>query len=480
MNKKAASLILLFTITTTAAIPLAAIVGVGGAILAEVIAQYIFALQQKVEYLEDTVEWLNETLTGVIADDRANVEYMISAKVNDTKAEMLLLQDLGHETDGYAWTLAKYTALKRLKEELNNGTDFATALGYARADAAAEVKEYYQNVMGNVVADFNETNEEADLMLRNLAQNAVAAATSGWLTFYEDSGITYKANDVGSFEIVAGSSYAPLSLSKITTVTTKTYTCGDLTFNYELWQLGSSSSSYHTPEGFGELETEFINAMNAYCNVYTQIDANLDAYMNSLTQEIYDSGNVSELLDPVTLATQINNDLNQTGYYGYAAAELAMLGLNLTGLNKTIAIELDDGMTLRGILFTDWEGTLEKNQTYHANESYLWYFVDEYGQLYDLGGYNFTVTDLRDKDGNPLNSTTFVRYVDHSGDIQKIYDELAKLNELYSEYLEMQALMGGRASTGDSISDWWNSLSDTEKLAIAGAAVLFIVLIARR
>ncbi|WP_290597871.1 hypothetical protein, partial [Archaeoglobus sp. JdFR-39] len=70
----------------------------------------------------------------------------------------------------------------------------------------------------------------------------------------------------------------------------------------------------------------------------------------------------------------------------------------------------------------------------------------------------------------------FERYVDHSGDIQKIYDELAKLNELYNRYLEMQTISGG----GGSVGDWWANLSDTEKLAIGAAAVLLIVLIARK
>ncbi len=375
---------------------------------------------------------------------------------------------------------------------MQNGTDFTTALARAKLEAKTAVRDYYMKELNNSLALWNakmmRMQEEAESALIVGKNSADACVTcSGGERFYiiTDTLPDGRTFNVGAYhngvegvmiiEIDDDGTLLtriPRTAAEGAIIYNKTLSLTNLStsVNYYWIKYIDDGSSYDYE--FSNMDPSIFSQIDVK---YKQVSDNLDIYADSLTEQIFSSIDVTELLDPIMLATQINNDYDQTGYYGYAAAELALMGLNLTGLNKTVTIDVN-GTTLCGILFTDWEGVLERNQTYTADPAYLWYFIDENGKLYDLQGYNFTVTDLRDKNGNKLQNTTFERYVDHSGDIQKIYDELAKLNELYQRYIEMQTIAGG----GSSVSDWWNSLSDTEKLALAGAAVLFIVLIARR
>jgi hypothetical protein len=471
MNKKVATaFILLFMITGASAIaPM--LVGLGGLGVIGSIAYYILGLQQKIAQLEE----INQTVTQNLNLSENNADYIINSYTLSRNASLQFSKDVGNQTKPWAWTLVKYYALKTINEELNNGTDFTTALIKAKTTARDKLKQYYINATKNPTVDMNESSWAWYFTVKNLAIQArnTATAQSSYIDFFTfvtvESGteITLSAQASG-YE--RDGTFVTDDVNALVTMQTKSYTCNDFTIYYDV-----PKAAGYTDQRIGDLETQYKSALNSYCGAYQQVADNLEVYVDSLTYDLFTSGNFTELLDPVTLATQINNDAETTGYYGYAAAELALSGLNLSGLNKTVTIVVN-GTTLSGILFTDWSGTLEVNKTYTADPLRLWYFIDENGQLYDLQGYNFTVVDLRDKDGNKLQNTTFERYVDHSGDIQKIYDELAKLNELYNRYLEMQTISGG----GGSVGDWWANLSDTEKLAIGAAAVLLIVLIARK
>jgi len=227
------------------------------------------------------------------------------------------------------------------------------------------------------------------------------------------------------------------------------------------------------------------NAINAVNSAYNYIMANLDAYADALFTNVNLSQfNISNYIDPYILAGLLNNDFNQTGYYGYAAAELALMGLNTTGINKTMTITVYDGnntTTLNGWLFTDWTGTLQSGQNYTANGSYKWFFVSD-GGIYDLTGDNFTVGTIKDWKGNPLTNITLTRYVSHSGNVSKVYDELAKIRQLYEEYINnLQAMAaGGGSGSGFDFSRWWNNLGTMGQLGVIAIGAVGAYALLRR
>ncbi len=502
MNKKVIPALLLLTVTTAGAVSplIVGLVALGGIGFGAFITSYIMGLQQQVADLTQFNEFLNDTLSKEQSIAKETFSYAINSEIKNSDVIIYLADDFVEYSEPYAWTVAKYTALKTIQQELNNGTDFTTALSYAKSEAMDKVLSLYRNSTNNVVNDTNARYEKIrSLMIASFqaAHNALVAICMDsdgcpdwtgvkavefvddqnrtwvldafWNPYFTDQDkTTYRIKVNGQDLGGCGPAYDCNIKSDPIDVT---LTNMGLTVTINSYYSYGNNVNYYVINN-----SKVIDLLNQYDAEYAQISANLDAYLNGLTQTLFEQGNISDLLDPVTLATQINNDAETTGYYGYAAAELALLGLNLSGLNKTVTIDIN-GTTLSGILFTDWSGTLEVNKTYTADPSHLWYFIDENGQLYDLQGYNFTVVDLRDKNGNKLQNTTFERYVDHSGDIQKIYDELAKLNKLYQKYIEMQTVAGGGSG---GVGDWWANLSDTEKLAIGAAAVLLIVLIARK
>lgn len=492
MNKKAAIALFLLLIPTASAIApiiVAGLVGVGiiGALTGVVIWQ-----QEQIAHLQDLNELLNQTVQSDYQNAKETINTLYQQEQQEYGMISALMSDFIQQGEAYAYTIGKYTLVKTLDQEMQNGTDFITALARAKLEAKTAVRDYYMKELNNSLALWNakmmrmqEEAESALIVGKNRAATCTASTCGSHATYYvitvTDGSTTFKIG--GDWSNTWGSRYI---VSKYTTSSTtncrpstaangsilynKTMTLTNLSVNINYYWLKCRDTVDYW---FPDMDTSVFTEIDAK---YKQVSDNLDVYADSLTEQIFSGINVTELLDPITLATQINSDYDQTGYYGYAAAELALMGLNLTGLNKTVTIDVN-GTQLSGVLFTDWEGILERNQTYTADPAYLWYFIDENGKLYDLQGYNFTVTDLRDKNGNELQNTTFERYVDHSGDIQKIYDELARLNELYQKYIEMQTVAGGGSG---GVGDWWANLSDTEKLAIGAAAVLLIVLIARK
>jgi len=494
LKKTTPALLLLFIATASALGTLALIaIGLAGGTLAGVIGSYFLGikpLQEDIDKLQELNDMLNETLTKEFNIAKSTIEYTAETDSKIYSSTFLLIEDMQTQTEPYAWTLAKYTAVKRLKEELNNGTDFTTALGYAKQDAMDTVRNYYINVTNNSVITHNMFAERYIAMARAGLQSAMdmlqsdcadGDGCSQWTSYsvvlpdYCDQAYQFIAMYDGANYVygIAPEGDSPsayeYTIDAVVSVQTETKTTTNLG-NFTL-KKSVSGTGIVVP-----CMTKINAIIDNYDAEFSQISANLDVYLDSLTDQIVSEVNLTEILDPVTLATQINNDAETTGYYGYAAAELALLGLNLTGLNKTITIDVN-GTELNGILFTDWSGTLYAGGTYYADPAYLWYLVDENGQLYDIAGQNFTVANITDKDGNALSNTTFVKYVDHSGDIQKLYDELLKLTKLYEDYIEMQTVSGGGIS---ELGDWWASLSDTEKVAIAVVGVVVIIALARK
>lgn len=514
MNKKAAVLLLLFTMSTASALaPLAiALIGAGaGGILGGIFGYLlgVWTSDESAEYqkvFEDYADILNEQ--SKIDSQTSN----ITLEQYDLKMQMFknMTFDFAKYSEAYLWTLAKYTYIKTLKNELANGSSWTEATNTALNASFEALDDWYNNTINTTNAKYNAEilvlQEIVEKGINDAVNDAQMEAMSLCVAVLGNGGYDTGTSSVyylfdGAVEVKAGwgdnndqqcvvswvnvkvggntifnanPSEAPSNWTIITNYTNlDTSKYGVVKYFYAPVTASGAGKGY-----FSFLDTfknYYVETVDTIYNYKAQVYNNLAAYVSALNSSTVESINITDLLDPVTLATQINNDAENTGYYGFAAAEAALLGIP-TNLNATICVEIENqNETVCGILLSDYNGTIELNNTYYADPTYLWYLIDENGIIHDISGENFTVTDLRDKEGNQLTNTTFIKYIDHSGDVQKLYEELEKLNELYNQYLEMQTINGG-----GSVGDWWANLSDTEKLAIGAAAVLLIILIARK
>ncbi|WP_435363546.1 hypothetical protein [Haloarchaeobius sp. DYHT-AS-18] len=168
-------------------------------------------------------------------------------------------------------------------------------------------------------------------------------------------------------------------------------------------------------------------------NAMTYVDSLYDTYNTS--EEL----NVTEVLDPITLASQWNTNEETTGSYGWLAAELGLGGLNgsinqsfyinytpasnhtatnefdFNGTNNTTyAFETGQSYNISGTMFTDWlpastNGSFILNQTYNtSNAAPPVLFVqqtDDGTRVVELDG-QFTITNLVNvRTGEQVNQT---------------------------------------------------------------------------
>ena len=439
---------------------------------------------------DQKIKQLEQELTNSTLDNLATLE---SAALNVWDRSKVITYDLGdavHYGRNYAWALAKYTILKSLEQ--------GNTLDAAASKARAAVLKYYLNVTKNIIEEMNNTAEYLNFTLNRYAEesqgvNAVDKAGISfrvkiqWLYFSgscqigENKTLTYSGNG-NTYHLALTWNKPYLKLQKVNVkVLGKKYTVLTLAMNIGQ-NLHFIDLKFRDPSGHDTVVYNwnvYANVLNQINNEYNNIVNNINAYVQGLKNSTF---NTTDLIDPYVLATFLDKDYNKTGYYGYAAAELALLGLNTTGLNKTVTISYQ-GKNLSGFLFTDWTGTLQVNQTYQPDNNHVWYFVttDSNGRtlLVPLSG-QFKVVSLEDWQGHKLNNTTLVNYDPHSGDVQKIYQELEKIETLYEQYLNnLQPAAGGGGFSAE-LSNWWNSLDETAKLGVIAVGCVAVYAIFRR
>ncbi|WGI16951.1 hypothetical protein [Methanonatronarchaeum sp. AMET-Sl] len=176
---------------------------------------------------------------------------------------------------------------------------------------------------------------------------------------------------------------------------------------------------------------------------------NADKYITEV-YDLYTKGeiNQTELIDPYILAGQLNTQYNQTGYYGYAAAELTLLGINTT-LHERFEIQikqsphLQTNKSITGMLFTNYDfngtKTINNGSTYNTtnwtDDSLLYILNNDGIQL--LQDTTFKVTKIIDIDGNHINEVTFQCYNHQNIEPNKLNEDLKEIQEMYNEILDI-------------------------------------------
>ncbi len=447
-------------------------------------------------YVQELEQKYQQLLTSSKQTNDKNIQQMLLEVYARDQNLYGLGSDFGEYTKNYAWALAKFKALEALKA--------GKTPAEAKAAAKMAVMDYYYNVTQTLINNFDATNRLLNKTLNEYPNYAgvsqIVAATykftavgysnnwfkviydpvnnkwtaQVWVTspYYSNRGV-YSAKVYLETEskLIVGKQWSYNVLHGYVRFKASQYS----TFT---WNAKVKTVEYSGVEVYNN--TLFYSAINQINTAYNQIINEIDLYVDNLAASV-DLTNVTidKFYDPYILASQFNSDLNASGYAGYAAAELALLGFNTTGINKTITIAIGN-KTVTGWLFTTWGGTIQANNTYTADMG-KWYILTDNG-LYEIPqGTTFKVVALKDMAGNTLTNTTLKSYTSATADTAKIYDELAALRQLWEEYLTLQATASGAGASGsNSLSAWWNGLDTIAKAGIISIGAVGVYAVLRR
>jgi hypothetical protein len=225
-----------------------------------------------------------------------------------------------------------------------------------------------------------------------------------------------------------------------------------------------------------------------------QMTTNINTWVGN-TYPSYTAGDIdeSDLVDPVTLSQEFATDYEDTGYYAYAAADLALQGTNGT-FNESFVLTLHSGSagrtsdeTLEGALFTDWapestNGTFVTGNRYNAsNSSSLVYFATNDGLRIVEG--EFTIESMTNvRTGESTDSTELQEYNRQTADAGWSEEQRQQLLDIQEQLNEIQAqAVGGGGGDGTSSGNFLDSIPGIDAIAAAlgiSAGLAFLVVLA--
>jgi len=122
----------------------------GAAAISGFIGYYFGTQTVNQTYVQELEQKYQQLLTSSKQTNDANIRQMLLEVYARDQNLYGLGADFGEYTKNYAWALAKYTALKALKE--------GKTVAEAKALAKMKVMDYYYNVTQTLINNFNATN----------------------------------------------------------------------------------------------------------------------------------------------------------------------------------------------------------------------------------------------------------------------------------------------------------------------------------
>jgi hypothetical protein len=225
-------------------------------------------------------------------------------------------------------------------------------------------------------------------------------------------------------------------------------------------------------------QTRYNNVYADYGGQAQQVTDNVDVYVDDVYTR-YESGelNLTNVVDPATLAGQAASSYNDTGYYSFAATSLATMGYS-GDLNTSVTVEMSN-TTYSGTMFytADDVSNFTNGTTYNPADlnGTVWIVAqeNESAALVELDG-EFTITDVvNPKTGETRENVTVQKYVYDSHDASQLEEELNRLSELRQKLEEQQANSDG------SGGGWFGGIGTVDKAIIALAAIALILVSTR-
>jgi hypothetical protein len=511
-------------VPAVAIVPAVALVAglVGGALIGGAIDHYLAkGVQNAEEFKEKYENLLNEYEKYKAQSMLENIGTLATVAFADHeqyKIAMDNIEDLLHYTKNYAWSLVKYDVYKCRSE------------GKSCMECYSEVTEdlhnYYKKVADRVVAIHNTQVESLQKLVEPLHGTVVITKSCGEsipdvlggleirISVYMNDPVYY-AGKYGLFRIKLTTSdgddycnsekgdyyvvtykwfwrgHRDIDTFKYTTVS---YQLPNLKINYTLKvykMSGDVHAHYIDPNGNDIVKHIWVitpsKTYTAYdydktTGILDKIDLTYKQMVDNAVnyiQQIYTYNiNVSEVIDPYVLASFMSQQANETGYFAYYSAEMALLGLP-TNLSTAFTIKLN-GKEYTGYLFTDSVDVLKRNKTYNLTG----YFATDDGRLISLNNAPVMITNITNPlTGEQLNESHLEKYTSDSIDPKKIEEEFKKLNELYQYLQNLSTTVGGGSSVNswaNTINDFWNNLDwQVKAVIVGGLAVGVIGLVAR-
>jgi hypothetical protein len=373
---------------------------------------------------------------------------------------------------------ARSVAYTKAKIEVVRALENGTSESQAQLRANQTVADYYAQMQLNILKDYN-----AKLTQISYLANTSLGAPTDWKRVGQ--GIANTTDTA-----VATGTY-PLTLANGTTFPVKTI---NAPASAEVWDTpyyfsdntGQWDLVYQSPGGGDHVS---VMQVDRYWDLFKaadvqahQVGQNIDPYVTEVYSQ-YETGqlNATDIVrnDPTLLAEQASTNYNSTGYYGYAAVQLASIGA-AGDVNASHVISVDGGSNFTGTLFY----TGEDRETFQTGETYQ--FSNLNGSVYlaasdgpnnasgivylNEKGSNFTIVEATNtQTGESVNKTVTQKYVYESANATALQSEIDRLEELRNRYEEQAA-----ANSGVGIN------LGTEDKAIIGVIAAVVLVLALR
>ncbi|OKY78292.1 MAG: Major capsid protein of His2 family of spindle-shaped halovirus [Candidatus Methanohalarchaeum thermophilum] len=445
------------------------------------------AVNDTTNYLAGAYNWVIDGLSSLLGGD--NDKKLNTATLYDQvrymsqDSENILRIQTNHidDTRNLVWSEIKYNVVK----QLNNGSgEIETKMKAKRA-----VKDIYSRIEKNLVLQLSqqvyclkhmeELNDNRSTLLDNLAfvKSQVKYRTYGdWWT-------KTKKWDIGKSDFYRRN-VTLLNGSKVQVwdihekkIPKEAYSHGSTHFDVAVYPDESPKSGdgnlrscriyHHSFDEINKIEIWDVMSEKQQDTSWNQIwdkihqekqmmTDNVEKFVNkSYTEYRRGDINTTELIDPSVLMSQMSTKFNQTGYYGYAGSQLAMMGINssiehrfVIHVYKSQSVPSWEGKNKSGLLFTDHRfqnETIEKGEKYNTsrwNDTELAYFVNSKGihRLHTV----FEVIDITHyKTGKSLESVGFESYNRQSLNVSSLQSDLNQIMDLYQEVENMSVKSSG-------------------------------------
>ncbi|WP_256545929.1 hypothetical protein [Halobellus inordinatus] len=404
----------------------------------------------------DSCTWTKEDSENISATDG----YAQALAVKDSADSYLTTQEnFQQDTRKVAFTKAKI----QLVNDLNNGSSESLA----EANAHAEVEEYYSQIQYNVIQDFN----SKVLQLQYLwTQTPTSIKVNGNTDYFgwDNTTVTLaNGTDITAYGVAS--------------------TNGDYSYAF---RIGTSKSIAVQDPDTGNWDTisdsqRWTDVVNGFGSQSDQVTSN----MANITSGYYDEYQEGDLtsedlarIDPTTIASEAATEYNSTGYYSYAAINLAAIGAG-GDLNTSHTVSVGS-TTLNGTLYytADDITSFETGSTYDMDAAngtfYMAVQQSDGSKVVNLRKYgqNITIKSATNtKTGESVQTTETQQYVYESTNATALQEELDRLRTLREEYEELAT-----SDTGGGGVDGSSGLGAIDQNVIVVAAAVAVVLFLQR
>ncbi|OKY77463.1 MAG: Major capsid protein of His2 family of spindle-shaped halovirus [Candidatus Methanohalarchaeum thermophilum] len=378
------------------------------------------------------------------------------------------------------WAKIKETTVSNLN---NDNTKQSTII-----EAKEEIRDYYSSIQYNLNSQLSANT----LSIKHLVEKNTNTSTKFKEPFYLEGKVRYRT--YGDWwtktKTSDGLSFIKKNVSLLNKSKQVVWDIKEVKIPKEAYSHGSTRIdpvvySGETPvsgdgktvsvklfaKGVDSKDQAVINSLR-WNGIYSEVnkecsrmEKNAEKYIEEVYSK-YEQGelNISGLIDAETLVTNLNTQINETGYYAYAGVKLSLLGIN-TSLDSNFKLKLlESNRTEEGMLFTDHvprtNGSFVVNRTYYpGNWSESCYLVGSFHVIDEP----FRVLEIRDHDGNIQQEVGLSNYNRQTSDPSELKEELGQLQEIYNQTNDFSVKSGGVSGKEDSVDvgDVFGGLGET-------------------